>query len=117
MAQSFDSWYTASSLPWESLEEAEDRYERIYGIKVRQEEDQEDQGEDWLDRYKKREKEREREENYVSDPDSFDQLSAGWDDLEAGIGSAIAGPVSGFLSDYVSEDLGASAKKYGISSL
>jgi len=113
MAQSFDSWYTANSLPWESLQEAEDRYEQIYGIRVRQEEDQEDQGEDWLDRYKRREEEREREENYVADPDGFDQLGAGIDDAQASYGSAVAGPVSGFLSDYVSEDLGAYVKEHG----
>ena len=112
MAQSFDSWYRAASLPWESLQEAEERYEQFYGVKVQREDDQEEEGEDWLDRYAEREAERERQEKFISDPDLIDQFSAGIDDAQASGGSALAGPISGFLSDYVSEDVGQYVKEY-----
>ena len=52
-------------------------------------------------------------DDYNDDPDGLDQFVAGIDDAQASAGSAIAGPLSGFLSDYVSEDLGAYTKEYG----
>ena len=48
--------------------------------------------------------------DYVDDPDWWDQLVAGGDEATASGASALAGPVSGFLSDYVSEDLGEGLK-------
>ena len=59
MAQSFDSWYTSASLPWESLQEAQDRYNTVYGVNPDEEEEENQEG-NWLDRYTKREEERER---------------------------------------------------------
>ena len=48
--------------------------------------------------------------DYIDDPDAWDQFGAGIDEAQASGASALAGPVSGFLTDYVSEDLGAGLK-------
>ena len=52
------------------------------------------------------------DDDYISDPDAWDQFGAGIDEAQASGASALAGPVSGFLTDYVSEDLGAGLKSW-----
>ena len=50
--------------------------------------------------------------DYIDDPDAWDQFGAGIDEAQARGASALAGPVSGFLTDYVSEDWGAGLKSW-----
>ena len=100
MYGNFEAWLSSNAVPYETYEDARERYDYLYGD-LKPVEFTSDPEAERVD------------EEYNADPDTLEQLGAGWDDLEASVGSAVAGPVSGFLSDYVSEDLGDTVKSYG----
>ena len=123
----FDTWYDLYSYPYESREDAAERYIEEQGV----DDPAEKQGFlDSLPEYREIDLQEQRQRyshdllgddwpstpidlpdpDYVDDPDIFDQWGAGIDEMQASGASALAGPVSGFLSEYVSEDLGAGLK-------
>ena len=112
MASNFESWYGSDMLPWESRADARKRYEGMYGTTVQDDSDEQEEQDDWWERVNKRRARELEEEQYISDPDIGDQWSAGIDEAQASGASALAGPVSGFLSEYVSEDLGSGLKSW-----
>ena len=122
----FDTWYALYKEPYESREDAAERYAQEQGL----DDPAEKQGFlDSLPEYGYQTPfEMESSLNldtfgdwtppvtqppdpeYEDDPDWWDQLKAGGDEATASGASALAGPVSGFLTDYVSEDLGEGLK-------
>ena len=122
----FDTWYALYKEPYESREDAAERYAQEQGL----DDPAEKQGFlDSLPEYGYQTPfEMESSLNldtfgdwtppvtqppdpeYEDDPDWWDQLVAGADEATASGASALAGPVSGFLTDYVSEDLGEGLK-------
>ena len=110
----FDSWQARNGLPWEDPKDARRRFESVYGTTSQDtSSNQEDEEDDWFKRWSEESENKRKEAEFNANPDGLDQLYAGFDDAQASAGSAIAGPLSGFLSDYVSEDLGAYTKEYG----
>jgi len=110
MASNFDEWYMSSMLPWESRKDARKRYETLYGTTIQDKSSEQKEEDNWFDEWKKEQQRQQKQDEFISDPDFGDQWSAGIDEAQASGASALAGPVSGFLSDYISEDLGSALK-------
>ena len=111
MAQSFEGWYLDNRFPWETRQESKDRYQGLYGVQAEEDQPEMDDSE-WFNEWQSGPSQEE-EDEYVEDPNVFQSLGRGWDQLQASVGSVAAGPVAGLLEEQGLTGAGEAVKDWG----